>query len=444
MFQTPKTKIEFRVVKSPFGVKRSSEFAWRRQSVSKSAPPNQMSLARTSTVAALFIYFKADTTLHLCFASRNAWPVRPCHYLIQLRKHVPEPRGRRLPWRKVYCLILCQLATHCDLDGMPPHSPILRRRNGKLQSCEPCRISKIRCDHRSPVCSRCIARGTEKGCTYHPAPLTKPPRKPTDVLTEATGASLSVLSSPAASRNGSGHTPADTEAEFLGSTCFSAVIEDDKDVVDLHTGQVYNRRFLPDIDKGSNSISEEQIVAGIDVLKLFLEQPDMVALIQRAYDLNFTYMVPRSITMACATSIHGIFHGPAVKPGKKQLRRLVLSICENTYKPLALFPSIRAKDYHTLFTGPNLRWEIVGYILALLGRALQFDLKRGAEIHSTSSRKEAWRSKAHRLLEAVGYCSTICDSGNSVSHQSLWLLYGEAHLKNVVFGDMGQYNHQQE
>jgi hypothetical protein len=321
---------------------------------------------------------------------------------------------------------------------MPPLSPILRRRNGKLQSCEPCRISKVRCDHRTPVCGRCIARGTKRGCTYHPAPLTKPPRKHTDVSVEGKSASLSVSSSPAGSRNGSGHTPADTEAEFLGSTSFSAVIDDDRHVVDLHTSQVCNRRFLPEIDNCCTAISEEQILAGMDVLKLCIELPDMVALIQRAYDLSFTYMVPRSITMECVTSIHEILHGPTGKLSKKELRRLVLSICENTYKPLALFPSVRAKDYHTLFTGPNLRWEIVGYVLALLGRALQLDLKRGAEIHSTALFL-AWRSKAHRLLDAVGYCITVCDSGNSVSHQSLWLLYGDAHLKIVMFGDMGGY-----
>jgi hypothetical protein len=278
-----------------------------------------------------------------------------------------------------------------------------------------------------------------KGCTYHPAPLTKPPRPSSDVSVEATSVSVGVSPSPAANRNGSGHTPADTEAEFLGSTSFSAVIEDDRDVVDLHTSQIYNRPFSPEIERCCNAISEEQIVAGMDVLKLFLELPDMVALIKRAYDLCFTYMVPRSITMACVMSIHEILHGPAGKPGKKQLRRLVLSICENTYKPLTLFPSIKAKDYHTLFTGPNLRWEVVGYILGLLGRSLQLDFKRGGEIYSVSLRKEAWRSKARHMLEAVEYCNTICDSENSVSHQSLWLLYGEVHLKIVVFGDMSGY-----
>lgn len=47
------------------------------------------------------------------------------------------------------------------------------RRNGKLQSCEPCRKSKLRCDHVVPACGRCIKRGRTDSCFYHPNPLTQ-------------------------------------------------------------------------------------------------------------------------------------------------------------------------------------------------------------------------------------------------------------------------------
>ncbi|KAJ1334936.1 chromatin structure-remodeling complex subunit RSC3/30 [Microdochium nivale] len=48
------------------------------------------------------------------------------------------------------------------------------RRNGKLQSCEPCRKSKLRCDHSLPTCGRCVRRRCAELCTYHPAPMTNP------------------------------------------------------------------------------------------------------------------------------------------------------------------------------------------------------------------------------------------------------------------------------
>lgn len=47
------------------------------------------------------------------------------------------------------------------------------RRNGKLQSCESCRKSKLRCDHVVPACGRCVKRGKASQCFYHPNPLTQ-------------------------------------------------------------------------------------------------------------------------------------------------------------------------------------------------------------------------------------------------------------------------------
>ncbi len=45
------------------------------------------------------------------------------------------------------------------------------RRNGTLQSCERCRINKIRCDHSTPRCGRCVAKSLD--CVYEAAPMTR-------------------------------------------------------------------------------------------------------------------------------------------------------------------------------------------------------------------------------------------------------------------------------
>jgi hypothetical protein len=48
------------------------------------------------------------------------------------------------------------------------------RRNVQLSSCEPCRVSKLRCDHTSPACGRCVRVGRAGLCVYHPAPMSRP------------------------------------------------------------------------------------------------------------------------------------------------------------------------------------------------------------------------------------------------------------------------------
>lgn len=52
-------------------------------------------------------------------------------------------------------------------------SEVSLRRNGRLQACEPCRRSKHRCDHSSPICNRCVVLRKKALCVYHPAPMTK-------------------------------------------------------------------------------------------------------------------------------------------------------------------------------------------------------------------------------------------------------------------------------
>ncbi|UKZ91745.1 uncharacterized protein TrAFT101_006715 [Trichoderma asperellum] len=51
---------------------------------------------------------------------------------------------------------------------------MLRRPNGRMQACDPCRSRKVACDHQQPVCRRCISRGQEDECVY----TSSMPRKP--------------------------------------------------------------------------------------------------------------------------------------------------------------------------------------------------------------------------------------------------------------------------
>ena len=36
----------------------------------------------------------------------------------------------------------------------------------KQRACEPCRKSKLRCDHNKPTCGRCLGRGLRTTCSY--------------------------------------------------------------------------------------------------------------------------------------------------------------------------------------------------------------------------------------------------------------------------------------
>lgn len=332
---------------------------------------------------------------------------------------------------------------------MSSHIAVPMRRNGKPQSCEPCRKSKVRCDHKTPVCARCVTRGVGRNCIYHPAPLTKCRSNPASVSVQTPRGSVISPLSPVSSQNNPGQRPGSTawsrsagrvtpatDEEFLGSTSFSAVIDDDRDVFDRHANVFLDQEVAQGADTIHSQITEERIVAGMAVLKLLMEVPNMGDIIHKYHDISYTYMVPAPFTEACVASIQEVFHSPRGRPKTKQLRKHVLDIFENTCKPLKQFPSTRAKDYHTVFTGPNLRWEIIGFVLAMLGLALKYGVNTENEAHSGGFLAQGLKLTTHRILEAVEYCTTVCRDCNSVNHQALWLLYGDACLKSHVFDDM--------
>ncbi|RAO72085.1 uncharacterized protein BHQ10_008097 [Talaromyces amestolkiae] len=49
-------------------------------------------------------------------------------------------------------------------------SPLVTRRNGKTQACEPCRRRKVACDHGYPVCRRCLKRPNGESTCYYASP----------------------------------------------------------------------------------------------------------------------------------------------------------------------------------------------------------------------------------------------------------------------------------
>ncbi|KAL3248427.1 hypothetical protein ABHI18_012043 [Aspergillus niger] len=74
----------------------------------------------------------------------------------------------------------------------------LLRSNGVPSSCEPCRKSKIRCDHSVP-CGRCRRRRKPALCVYQPAPMSKHPngtdRSSTDSISCGSGSNITASAS---------------------------------------------------------------------------------------------------------------------------------------------------------------------------------------------------------------------------------------------------------
>lgn len=122
------------------------------------------------------------------------------------------------------------------------------RRNGKQQSCEPCRIRKQSCTHQTP-CQRCIRHN--RNCVYVDAPMSKErkaaagPLTPTPttsavpspkaIVRPPTGSSFrkpsrqdNPLTLVAGTTIGYSRTPAPLSLGYVGSTGYSAILDEAK------------------------------------------------------------------------------------------------------------------------------------------------------------------------------------------------------------------------
>lgn len=114
-------------------------------------------------------------------------------------------------------------------------------------------------------------------------------------------------------------------------------------------------------------------------------------------------------------------------------------LVENTSRPFRVPTSITASNFHSLYTGENLRWEFLGTLFAMAGLAAQLTCSQ----HPTCSPNNANTNKSQLItcaLEASNRCIAICQNYNCVNDIMLWLLSTNLLLLCNVRGDSGKFS----
>ena len=302
------------------------------------------------------------------------------------------------------------------------------RRNGKLWSCEACRKGKLACDHRRPVCSRCLKRGKADQCVYHPAPLTKPrtstgsgvqrtgPISPVHAdnaapyPTEKPDSRRSGLASPLSSNDsqqfqanasssygtiegdnsvGQSYLRSPIDAPLVpiaiadGSGPSSVCLKSPESTApfrDSRTGflgptsysAVYTENSTIIEFEGNeeiysiNTVSPEKLQQGASVLALLKDIPLFHKLRQKWMDYD-GFVVPHPIFIEWMNSLWQQF-GSVLEEGRPEaLRSLARLVWENTQKPVKIHGSMSALEWARSVSGRNLRWEVVASILSCVG-----------------------------------------------------------------------------
>ena len=337
-----------------------------------------------------------------------------------------------------------------------------RRRNGKPASCEPCRKEKVRCDHRLPVCSRCQKKRRTASCFYHPAPLTQrsktitvkcissgsapthspPPSTPEQDDSDPRPLRARPVSTPIStfsnteepgSRLDDGFnmlvTARSLPTGYLGPTSFVAALEEDHEFVSSPSDRLSQEHATTTFP---SDLPLYWVQRTAEILRCLQDFPTIDQLVCEYYKLSKAAVIP-SLLLDAIPSIQTMIDAAQLhKSPPEQVARVL----QNTKHVLHVPSTMSGSRFHELFTGPNLRLEILGVLYAIAGRLSLFGLAHDKfpQFDGMASRERFSR----KMLAASDAVLQICKLIAPVNDLTIWMLYEILLLSKVAHGDASE------
>jgi hypothetical protein len=280
-------------------------------------------------------------------------------------------------------------------------------------------------------------------CVYHPNPMTKPagtPRKKPEPRRRKAAARSADLSgqgrltpltlSPPTLRNDVCPVPANnawpTPPEsvntgpdqcrtfFLGSTSYAAVFTEEQLLPDtVHEQPSERLSVTPSLSSRNTGHRHCQFDLGHSIVSAL--RP-------------FSFF-EQSCKMYFEAHKANTLIGPLIMSALPQMRKdleqldaagndaysLYAEITRNTARPMKVPSTMCPSEFHTLFTGKNLRWEALGLILAIGGNSAQFTSPRDPVFTLEDGKPLDREEFIEDIMHATNVCINICQTHGAVN-----------------------------
>jgi hypothetical protein len=114
---------------------------------------------------------------------------------------------------------------------------------------------------------------------------------------------------------------------------------------------------------------------------------------------------------------------------------LISQVLESTSRPLTLAQTLDARDFHILCSGENLRFEIIGFLLATAGRSLSFGF--APDIFGNPENRGSKSQFVDELLRASTTCLFLCTMLATVNDLTVWMFYENYLFTTMMCGYAG-------
>ncbi len=152
----------------------------------------------------------------------------------------------------------------------------------------------------------------------------------------------------------------DSKTGFLGPTSYNAVFAENAGSLSVIIEPYEGEDELP-------PVSAEKIQEGAEVLSMLRDIPIYQRFTQRWFDICDGIVVTKPVYRLWIEELWSEF-GRLLQDGNPdQLRSLSELVWRNTRRPMKVHAGTTAREWARAASGRNLRWEVVGVILSLVG-----------------------------------------------------------------------------
>ncbi|KAK3717656.1 hypothetical protein LTR37_005723 [Vermiconidia calcicola] len=225
----------------------------------------------------------------------------------------------------------------------------------------------------------------------------------------------------------------DSKTGFLGPTSYNAVFTENPGSLSVIT-EPYD---ASDPEPGGRlpPVSTEKIQQGAEVLSMLRDIPIYQRFTQRWFDLCDGIVVLQPVYWIWIDELWSDF-GRLLQEGKPdQLRSLSELVWRNTRKPMKVHGQMTAREWARAASGRNLRWELVGTILSMVG-LIAVNLSNWDSIFDSIREKFIDRATfAERMRKASEFCLCFCYESEVLNDIYACFMYEDLVLVECIKGD---------
>ncbi|OTA98882.1 hypothetical protein M426DRAFT_325631 [Hypoxylon sp. CI-4A] len=321
-------------------------------------------------------------------------------------------------------------------------TPLLLRRNGRPQACDPCRKRKLACDHSQPVCSRCRKRKQDAQCVYivpdpralsSDVPLPSPTPSTSGSARRRRATPQPAPSAPAL-RPDMPVNPTIAGSGYMGPTSYCDIYEDTENSLSLLLGSETTTPQGDNVSQRNFSEGARNTMSA-RVRDMCLTVLRNVPALSPGNDIRTKLGSDgwaRPVAMRVARTLYEDFADyfrERERPAA-QLEELARLICANTAKPFSDDES-DPERWLAQFTGRNLRWDALGVLFIFW----QFIATSDTAALWTGKRTAEFDKNFQMVRENMRLCFELCREFSPGSSLMLYLAQRCTVVDSKTVGD---------